>query len=195
MLSNEMTAAQITLRMLAILSGVPALKIFHGRNLEPIEYTALEKAYKETATFKLTIVENMNEINKVLATVRKHADKNAIFLDYLGQIQSDDRSEYERLTRISTDLQIAAMQNQVPIIALSQVSNDSAKNASQLLGFKGSGNIAAAADVGIELYRNKDETPNLLNISIRKNRHGSTGSIDAHFDLKTGRIYQQRRME
>lgn len=195
MLSNEMTAPQITLRILAILSGVPALKIYHGRHISPLEYTAIEKAYKELETFKLTIIENMNHIDKVMATIRGHADKDIVFLDYLGQVQTDDRTEYERMTTVSSNLQTVALQNQIPVFALSQVSNESAKGSSQVLGFKGSGNIAAVADVGIELYRDKEKEPTIMSVAIRKNRHGATGKFDVNFDLRSGRITHQKRME
>jgi len=195
MLSNEMTALQITYRMLGILSGVPALKIQHGKMLSPHEYTAVETAYRDISKMKFTIAESMNEREKVLATVRKHAGADCIFIDYLGQISSEERSEYEQMTRISREIQATAMQNKVPIIALSQVSNESAKTTTQVLGFKGSGNVAAAADVGIELHRDKENQPDVLKINVRKNRHGATATIDALFDIKTGRITQQRRME
>lgn len=188
MLSNEMTAIQITFRIMAILTGIPAIKIQHGRYLNEEEKEIIARSYELFSTFQLTVVENMSNLTAVLSMLKKHRDADIVFVDYLGQISSEERSEYEQMTRISRDIQATAMQCRVPVIALSQVSNESAKNASQVLGFKGSGNIAAASDVGIELYRNKEESPEVLTLKLRKNRHGATGDIDLHFDVKSGRI-------
>ena len=104
-------------------------------------------------------------------------------IDYLQNIWGKG-SIYERMSAMAPQLQFLAKELQITIIALSQINNESARETSgPVIGYKGAGEIAAAADFGIIIERyprdsiNKDK----LKVSIRKNRHGQVG--DAEFEF------------
>jgi replicative DNA helicase len=83
-------------------------------------------------------------------------------------------------------------------MVLSQISNEGAKNTENpVMSFKGSGAIAAAADLAIEIVNGEMDIQQLrekmnngevvrMKWQIRKNRHGRIGYIDMEFSGKTG---------
>ena len=88
-------------------------------------------------------------------------------------------------------LDVFQKKNNICIVGLSQVSNESANNDKKTMGFKGSGAIAAACDVGIELVRGKNEQGLEIvpfTCRIRKNRHGKTAETDLEFNKENGQI-------
>lgn len=116
-----------------------------------------------------------------------------IVIDYLQLIQgsrSDNRQQ--EVSEISRQLKIIAKELNVPIIALSQLSrnveqrNDKRPIMSDL---RESGSIEQDADIVAFLYRdayyqdNADDQPenNLTELIIKKNRHGSLGTVKLYF--------------
>ena len=63
---------------------------------------------------------------------------------------------------------------------------------SENMGFKGSGSLGSAADVGIIIRRNFESEINNdyadIECFVRKNRYGRTGVFNLVFDKKTGFI-------
>ena len=84
------------------------------------------------------------------------------------------------------------------MIVLSQISNEGARNSHDVvMSFKGSGTIASAADLAIEICIGEDDKnewrrkmnegePVVMKWNIRKNRHGKVGYIDMEFNGRTG---------
>lgn len=116
-----------------------------------------------------------------------------IVIDYLQLIQgsrSDNRQQ--EVSEISRQLKIIAKELNVPIIALSQLSrnveqrNDKRPIMSDL---RESGSIEQDADIVAFLYRDdyyndkQDDHPksNLTELIIKKNRHGSLGTVKLYF--------------
>ena len=92
-------------------------------------------------------------------------------IDYIQNLWGDG-SIYERMSRLAPILQYLAKELQITIIALSQVSNQHARgDTGGLINYKGAGEIAASADLGIELEREKDNKDRMKFI-VKKNRHG-----------------------
>jgi replicative DNA helicase len=141
-------------------------------------------------------------MNQILLSMYEESlkDKPAVFIiDFLQLITlKNSRSEYETITQVILELQNTAKRLNIPIIVLSQVSNESAKNGDQtVMGFKGSGAIAAAADLAIELVsgeesvnelrrKMKEDEPVNIKWHVKKNRHGRVGTLDMTFIGKHG---------
>ena len=146
----------------------------------------------ELRKLQLKIFTDKNRLEHIKSHIIATKNKpKVIFIDFIQNIKTDDKSEYERLNNVSIDLQSLALKNKICIVGLSQVSNDSANNDRKSLGFKGSGAIASACDVGIELSRRKDEqgleeVP--FTCKIKKNRHEKTAEIDFEFNKSNGQI-------
>ena len=83
-------------------------------------------------------------------------------------------------------MKIMAKDLNVPILCLSQLSRSSDKQERRprLSDLRESGAIEQDADVVMILYRENPETPETVKLLIEKNRHGSTGDIDLHWDGK-----------
>jgi replicative DNA helicase len=98
-------------------------------------------------------------------------------------------------------LQNLAQSINVPIIAFSQLNNDSIKNQSEAIGYKGSGDIANSADLGLELRLDEDDKevmkrkqasgePYKVKLVVRKSRHGKMGTQDLLFENRIGKFYE-----
>ena len=107
------------------------------------------------------------------------------------------KSEYETITTAILELQKAAKKFKTPIIVLSQISNEGARGESPIMTFKGSGAIAAAADLAIEIKSDEIDKESFkeklklgedirMKWDVRKNRHGRVGTIQMYFNGRTG---------
>lgn len=127
--------------------------------------------------------------------IRNHIEANSgtvkiFILDYIQNMTGPGK-EYERTDSNVKLLQRLAIQNNVCIVALSQMSNESVKdeNKTETMGFKGAGAIAACADVGIEIIRKKNMSIAILSetiITVRKNKYGPEGPIKCDFNTQGG---------
>ena len=135
---------------------------------------------------------NVQDIKFELTALSLQGKKPAIvFVDFLQNLQ-EDGNEYERMSYATLQLQTMAIEMGICVIALSQISNDGVKNKSEIIPFKGSGTIAASADLAIQLMRNKEQEleQNLelteLEVRIVKNRHGRGIKFNLDLDLTNG---------
>ena len=116
---------------------------------------------------------------------------SVVFVDFLQNLQ-EDGTEYERMSYATLELQTMAIEMGICIIALSQISNEGAKTRSEVIPFKGSGAIAASADLAIQLLRDKknelEQGVDLADLEVRivKNRHGGAGAFSLELNLTNG---------
>jgi replicative DNA helicase len=155
-------------------------------SLNEFELKDKSKALDKTAYAKLDIINNCNSLNEIINHIKAQKDKpDVVFIDFIQNIQSDQATEYERITYISLKLQELAISHNICIVGLSQLSNDAAENESKkVIGFKGSGALVAACDVGMVLIRKNDT----IDLIIKKNRYGRQFNIPLAFDLSNGFI-------
>lgn len=200
--SLEMSRTDILSRLVGILSTQNSTKIKKGDDDRTKTNKALE-IIKESE-FSCYSGNNDKDIATIINTIHAECIKNKpalVIIDFVQLIQvKDARSEYESMTTAALALQTAAQKFDVPVMVLSQVSNEAAKNDNQqVMGFKGSGGIAAAADLAIELVSGEDSTKELLeklkkgepvniNWRVKKNRHGRIGTIEMTFTGITGQF-------
>ncbi len=197
--SLEMSKIDVISRMLGILSETNGTQILKGQDSESI------KAAKEfLRAAPLKVMNNKRNLNQIIMAMQEQViiDKVDLFVvDYIQQIEVDGAgSEYETMREVAMRLQMIAEKLNVPIIMVSQISNEAAKTPnSNVMGFKGAGTIASAADFAIELMsgeQSQDElrskmmsgTPVAIRAIIKKNRHGRTGVVELEFDSRTGRF-------
>jgi replicative DNA helicase len=196
--SLEMSRVDILGRILGIMTEQNGNSIAKGFG----DQAKVAKSLALVEKTKLSIYSTKSEMNQILLSMYEESlkDKPAVFIiDFLQLITlKNSRSEYETITQVILELQTTAKRLNIPIIVLSQVSNESAKNGDQtVMGFKGSGAIAAAADLAIELVSGEDNVGELrrkmkedepVNIKwhVKKNRHGRVGTLDMTFIGKHG---------
>lgn len=196
--SLEMSRIDILARLIGILIEGNSRAIAKGFSDQAKVNEALELIKKSN----LTIVAERRELSQITLSMHEQTLKKPVDLfivDYIQLVKvKGSRSDYEQAKEAAIELQDALKRFNVPGIALSQVNNDAAKAGEQMvMGFKGAGDIAAAADFAIELVSGEESTIDLktklhkgepvkIKWQVKKNRHGSVGYVLMEFDGKTG---------
>mgnify|MGYP001600111474 CR=1 FL=1 len=197
--SLEMSKTDILSRLLGIMTEQSGLSILKGfKHDEQKTKEAMEQIKKSD----IAIHTEKNSIIDIQMSILEESIKKPIDLvviDFLQLITAKGtKSEYETLTLIILEIQQLAKKLKIPIIVLSQISNEGARNSHDtVMSFKGSGSIASAADLAIEISPNEEDKlewkrkmnegePVAMKWSIRKNRHGKVGYLDMEFNGRTG---------
>lgn len=198
--SLEMSQIEILSRLIGIMTKQSGLTVLKGFKHDAI---AVQKAFEAMVKSRLVIhteKTDLREIEVAMWVDHKNQPVDLFIVDFLQNVTVENaKSEYETVTTATLRLQKHARRLKIPIIALSQVSNDGARNQNQdVMSFKGSGAIASAADFAIEIVKFKGQTneeyirkikagePTSVSWIIRKNRHGKSGTLDMDFDTATG---------
>ncbi len=158
--SLEMSAGQLHTKMVSNETEIGG-NAFRDMSLSDLE---MQKLY-ETSTFDnlpFHIVENTNNLNQILAKARllkKEKGVKMIVIDYLQLIEISDskgKSDNSVVSVISRKLKLLALELQVPVIVLSQLSREVEKRPGkrpQLSDLRDSGAIEQDADVVGFLFR------------------------------------------
>jgi replicative DNA helicase len=187
--STEMSSEQYLVRCLANETMLPGWKIT-DKFMTPEQQNQVEKARRDFNTKNLYIYDKLyriEEIEHAARMIKEEKGLDIMAVDYLQNIWGEG-SIYERMSRLSPILQYLSKELQVTVIALSQVSNQHARGESGgLINYKGAGEIAASADLGIELEREKDNKTRMRFI-VKKNRHGMIGESVLEFTNEYTRL-------
>ena len=192
--SLEMSAEQLTLRLLASESGINNQNI-RNATISSEEWIELTHVAAELADMKLFIDDtpglSIMELRAKARKLKAMNDVDMLVVDYLQLLHSTKRHEnrHQEVSEISRSLKALAKELQVPVIALSQLSRavDSRMDKRPMLSdLRESGAIEQDADVIMFLYReyvyNQEvENPGLSELIIGKQRNGPTGTIPLQF--------------
>ncbi len=185
--SLEMSNEQLALRLISSEALVDSKKLRTGM-LSEDEWVSIAHASEELGNTKIYLADATGiTVSEMKAKCRRLGeDIGLVIVDYLQLIQSGVRtdSRANEVAAISRALKIMAKDLNVPVLCLSQLSRDSDKKERRprLSDLRESGAIEQDADVVMILYRENPETPETVKVLIEKNRHGSTGEIDLHWD-------------
>lgn len=207
-ISLEMSADQLTQRLLVQSSGVNGEKVRLGR-LNNLELVELEKAQKRLQKASIYINDTPTlSIAEIVACGRRWAREKRIGLlvvDYL-QLATADRAKNDNreqeISAISRGLKGLAKSLNIPVIALSQLSRAvevrGGDKRPQLSDLRESGSIEQDADMVIFLYRpeyygiqrdeNGDSNDGVAELIVAKQRNGRVGSCRAFYDKPTMRF-------
>jgi replicative DNA helicase len=173
-ISTEMTEEQMIGRIIANFTAIPSVKILSG-NLTGPEEIEVAKCEKFLATKNLTVYDDVYTLGEIETVFRKAELKGGVdigFIDYVQNCQVPEaKSEYQEQSTLAKRIQKLAKDVRSTIVCLSQVSNDVGRGNTNNLELKGAGEWAAVSDVGVMLYRCK-ENKYMIKYSIKKNRHG-----------------------
>lgn len=199
----EMSREQVLRRVIGNLSGVDTNRIKFGL-CNDAEINAIYNAQQNDKLENLIVVEGTKTINEIMADVNdelKNGSIDVIILDYLQKIQpKTTRSRYEAVTEISNGLKLISQNMKIPVIALAQLSRDSAKIGKRpsLPDLKESGEIEQDASIVAFLHRpeyygetetyNGNDARDVCEFIIAKNREGQLDLIEFRIDLKTSKF-------
>ncbi len=192
--SLEMSAEQLTLRLLSAESGIGHHNI-RNATISSDEWIDLTNVAAQLAEMKIFIDDTaMLNIMDLRAKARKLKIEHGLqflVIDYLQLLHSNKKHEnrHQEVSDISRSLKALAKELNIPIIALSQLSRavDSRMDKRPMLSdLRESGAIEQDADVIMFLYRdavyNQDtENPALAELIIGKQRNGPTGTVFMNF--------------
>lgn len=195
--SLEMSKNDVISRLLGIMTEQNGLAIMKGTQKNPIE-----KAVQSLVDSHLSIITNKSEVSDITFSMFEENMKSPVDLFVVDFIQlvtlKNSKSEYETTTESILKMQQTAKKLKKPIMVVSQISNDGAKNQSDVvMSFKGSGAIAAAADLAIEIVHDEEDARVFkekiqagekvsMKWRVMKNRHGRVGYQEMEFMGQTG---------
>ena len=194
--SLEMTAQQITRRLLCTEARVPESALWSGRLLDQEKQHLLAAAAKISKAQLWIDPTGGLSIAELRAKARRLVSQNhieVIFIDYLQLMTCDERieSRQQEVSMISGGIKKLAKELNIPIVVLAQLNREVDKNSSpnarpKLAHLRESGSIEQDADIVTFLHRNRDDTKKQVEsapaeLIIEKNRNGRTGVIPLNF--------------
>ena len=190
--SLEMSTQQLLNRIISSETGINSNK-YRNANFTTQEAERYF-GYAYSDDFKTLDIEICSEYNITTSRMRTlvlASEADIVFIDYLGLISGGNKTNsYERVSEISRDLKLLAMESKKPFIVLHQLNraNSERKDKRPLLSdLRDSGKIEQDADIIGFVFRpayysdephcNRDE----MQLLIAKNRHGQSGVV-AHLN-------------
>lgn len=193
LVSLEMSAQQIFERIISVHSGIPLKKIIN-RDLNDSEWTSLGITTGNIANMDIKISKQSTSISNIRNIARKlksEGELDLIVIDYLQLMSSNVKvdNRQQEVSDISRGLKKLAVELNIPIIALSQLSRTVEARADKrpiLSDLRESGAIEQDADIVAFLYRdeyyNKDSVDKgIAELIIGKHRNGEIGTVQFLF--------------
>ena len=193
--SLEMSEESVTAKQFSRRTGIPASQILTGEGGDELwEKIAMATGAVETSGVYLNSRYDLTPAQLRLLA-QDIPDLRAVIVDYLGLIlpATPCASTYERVSAVSRELKRMALQLNVPVICLAQLSRGVESRDDKrprLSDLRDSGAIEQDADSVMFLYRddyytgNADGGPSVVELDVAKNRHGSTGKIELLANLR-----------
>ncbi|MBN1549547.1 replicative DNA helicase [Candidatus Babeliales bacterium] len=192
--SLEMSAEQLTLRLLSSESGIPHHNI-RNATITSDEWLTLTNVASSLASRKIfiddTAMLNVMELRAKARKLKAEHGLQLLIVDYLQLLRAPGRHEnrHQEVSEISRALKALAKELAIPVIALSQLSRavDSRMDKRPMLSdLRESGAIEQDADLIMFLYRDvvyhpETDNPALAELIIGKQRNGPTGTAYLNF--------------
>ena len=207
--SLEMPAEQLIMRMISSLGQVDNKKLQTGR-LENEDWRRINEAISQLADTNIYFHDAGGvTASEIKAKCRRLSTQGEglglVIIDYLQLIDSSSKysgSRQQEVSEISRSLKTMALELEVPVIALSQLSRSVEKREDKkpvLSDLRESGSIEQDADVVAALHAPNVEVPvddNLpvpIQLIILKHRNGPIATIDMLFKKKTSTFLSIKR--
>ena len=199
--SLEMPAEQLIMRMISSLGQVDNKKLQTGK-MENEDWRRINEAISQLADTNIYFHDaggiTASEIKAKCRRLSTIGDGlGLVIIDYLQLIDSSSKysgSRQQEVSEISRNLKTMALELEVPVIALSQLSRSVEKREDKkpvLSDLRESGSIEQDADIVAALHAPEVEAPvddNLpvpIQLIILKHRNGPIATIDMLFKKKT----------
>ncbi len=199
--SLEMPAEQLIMRMISSLGQVDNKKLQTGK-MENEDWRRVNEAISQLADTNIYFHDAGGiTASEIKAKCRRLSTQGEglglVIIDYLQLIDSSSKyvgSRQQEVSEISRSLKTMALELEVPVIALSQLSRSVEKREDKkpvLSDLRESGSIEQDADIVAALHAPDVEAPvddNMpvpIQLIILKHRNGPIGNIDMLFKKKT----------
>ena len=200
--SLEMPAEQLVMRMISSLGQIDNKKLQTGR-LESEDWRRVNEAISQLSDTNIYFHDAGGiTAGEIKAKCRRLSTQGEglglVIIDYLQLVDSSSRysgSRQQEVSEISRSLKTMALELEVPVIALSQLSRNVEKREDKkpvLSDLRESGSIEQDADIVAALHAPEveggvvdDAIPTPIQLIILKHRNGPTATIDLLFKKKT----------
>lgn len=155
------------------------------------EKLQLEGAYQYLDSVDMRIFDNKYDVDDIIRTIRKRARESENYLaiiDYIGLVGVSDKRKdtTARVSEITLKLKRLTNELNIPILALAQLNREVKQTEQpQLSHLRDSGSVEQDSNVILFLHEKVDDRyPGkvVTQLTVAKNREGSTGKIDFTFD-------------
>jgi len=201
--SLEMTHKQLTARIIAQITGISSKKILTG--ILSSEELATVQRLKNSLSGLYYDERSNNSIDNICSSIRRlklKYDIDLAVVDFLQIVSGDNKkSDESRLADIARKLKNVAKEQNMTIIALSQLNRDKQRPAPTIARLRGSGQIEEAADLILLLYRPEtyglsyddpfqtESTYGTAQVIIGKGRNVGIGTFMLTFNPETTGFY------
>jgi len=193
----EMTKMQLAQRILFTEARVESSKMRSGE-LSPEDWANLGMAAEALVKCELYLDDSSSlTVPEIKARVRRLKHVDCVFVDYLGLLASETRSEnrVQEVSKMTRALKMMAKDLNIPVFVCAQLSRGSESGGKtrrpHLADLRESGSLEQDADVVLMLYRENynpgvreeeddgEEPPRMdeMEIIVAKNRHGPTRTV------------------
>lgn len=203
--SLEMAAEEIVKNMYRAVGRIDGNTLSTGK-LNNTDWKKFNEAQSELADINFFIDDtagiSVGEIRRKCRRI-KNSDKglDLIVVDYLQLLSSTTKYSGNRVaevSEVSRDLKKLAMEMEIPVIALAQLSRSTEQRKGddrkpRLSDLRESGSIEQDADIVLFLYsddyyENITNTTSKIELLIAKHRNGETGTLDFVFEKNIGKF-------
>lgn len=200
--SLEMTEAELQKRLLAQFGPVH-MSALRNHQLTDDDWKRVVEAKRRVQGAPIFVDERpgvtMSDIRAHARAVARRGKLAAVAVDYLQLVHGEGESRQEVVGSVAEGLKALAKDLQVPVIAAAQLKRLGDRRASggkrtlpTLDDLRESGGIEQAADVVILMDRDKERTPNDLQMVVAKNRHGESGRFTLQWQAQFSRLLDKR---
>ena len=186
--SLEMDRRRLVRRMLCMRARIDS-NSYREQNLTEDEHGRLAVAAEELSVMPIVIVDKINTTTEIRSITARHTirgDVGVVFIDFLQLIRDPflkGRSRANEVGEIAKSIQRIASNYSVPVVTLSQLNRDCEKRDDKRpkrTDLYESGDIEAAADKIIFIYRDEEYNPDtkdkgIAELFVDKQRDGEKG--------------------
>jgi replicative DNA helicase len=198
--SLEQSKLELAERFLCIRAKLDGHRLRKGM-LEPDERHALLDASSELSRLPLFIDDQpgrtVGQIGAICRRLKRRNNLGLVIIDYLQLIEPEDKraNREQQIAQITRRLKAIAKENEVPVIALSQLNRGvelREDKRPRLADLRESGAIEQDADIVMFLHRpdayNPEDRPGLAEVIVAKHRSGPTGIVSLQWRKESMRF-------
>jgi replicative DNA helicase len=201
--SLEVPERELTKKLIACTGHIDLNTIKNPRGCNESFWPALESSVSRLKNSRLQLIDcpgiHINQIRSYSRKAARREKLDFIFVDHIHLVRADGQSREREVAAISGGLKTLAIELDIPVIALAQLSRKIEERSitdrrPQMSDLRDSGAVEQDADIIQFVYRDDYYNPNgmnngLIEVLQRKNRNGELG--EAYFQ----NVYSQSRVE
>ncbi|MBW2135646.1 MAG: replicative DNA helicase [Deltaproteobacteria bacterium] len=188
--SLEMTASQLTRRLMAAAGQINAERLREGK-LSQAEWTSVHRVRTDLEQLNIIVddaeARSILEIRSEARRLRAAQKLDFLIVDYLQLVKPvhRGRNREEEVSEVSRGLKAMAKELKIPVLVLAQLNRNCEYRTDRrpvMADLRESGSIENDADIVLLLYRDEyydsgSQNKGLAEVNIAKNRNGRTGLV------------------